>query len=158
MIIDTPSLSTVDIGEESIITHLSNKRDLIESANLIKDRFCKVPNMMLQDELFDQYIDLIRNDIDSPTGIKLVVGYKNPNCPKAKDKACVYIQNGSVYLKASTYNGVQESSEITNDLKKVDERIYRHIISILSKPENPTNLSKRDSELIHFLIAKRLYS
>src|ERR1700735_3662644 len=56
------------------------------------------------------------------------------------------------YISFRVKNCLDKRDHYTSDLKNIDEKIYNHILSILLKPGNPTLLSKRDSEVIHFLL------
>ena len=148
-----------------VINHYSNEtidklvsdRSIAEHNSLQNDALCKMPKMLLRDGLFDKYVDLIRT-IDSPTGLEIIIGHNN-HCAIAisTTQACLHVKDNEVYVKA-TKEGSQESLKITSDLRNVDEKIYNHIISILAKPDNPTALSKRDLELVHFLLARNGYS
>jgi preprotein translocase subunit SecA/LysM repeat protein len=138
------------------LADLNYKRDRDEYKNMRNDELCKIPDMLIHDGLFDQFVELIRSN-DSPTRLEIITLYNNWGKELSLNQAGVYIKDGEIFIKAakgSSFTPFIASS----DLKKIDEKIYNHILSILLKPDNPATFSKRDLEAVHFLLAKGGYS
>ncbi|KKB96533.1 Protein translocase subunit SecA, partial [Candidatus Arcanobacter lacustris] len=154
LVVEVPS----NPGKDNL-SKLFADRDIEETKTLLDDQFCRMPNQLMQDELFQKYVNLIRN-ITSPTGIETIVGYNNPMFSGGKlsnAQAYLYIKNSSIYLQA-TKNSYEETFEISSELRHVNEKIFNHITTILSRPDMITLLNQRDIELINFIMASKGYS
>ncbi|AIL64756.1 hypothetical protein NOVO_01800 [Rickettsiales bacterium Ac37b] len=90
-------IANLETGDD--IAVLRNKRDSQELIAMDIAMHCKVPEMLMEDELFDKYLDLIRK-LTSPTGKEIVVGYMQPKkLNLADDQIGIYLKDDHIYLK-----------------------------------------------------------
>lgn len=150
---DKPEANT-----DILASRLGELRDSEEKLRLIINDACKVPAVLMEDDLFGKYVDMIRAE-DSPT--KLVFIIQPTKCKVLLDtEACVYLGHSpdSVYVAAVDGQSVTKDFEITDYLKFIDPVVHKHITYVLNSPTDvQLKLSKRDYEIIHFLLAKHGY-
>ena len=152
--------STQDIG------CLIKERNEREIEKLEEYRLCKLPSFEILDKLFDSFVELA-NEINSPTGYKLIVG--RPAQSELEPKSIyLYQEAGRIWLKIVQENTSEnikdpikdlEPLDITELLSRIDPRAANHIKTILSdnRPSSLT-LNNQDSEIIHFIVTRKGYT
>jgi len=136
---------------------LKKAREEQEATDLKKAAVCTIPNHKLEDGLLDEFIKISRQ-LDSPIGYVIVLSYdKKPE--KLQEKTMyVYEENQKVYF-VSLWEGKMLTLDITQDLQDIDptQKIFNHMVSLLTGLDHDLTLSYRDFDLLHFIAAIRGY-
>ena len=137
---------------------LKAMRDHYELQQLHLDQFVNLPRIMLRDELFNVYVELLR-EANSPTGYSLVVQE-----PQELESLHIYLykKEEQIILKI-TRPYKPDSNEFKVEvlfidplLKLLNLRSYKHIVTILANPTSSiSSLNSQDYELLHFIAVSR---
>lgn len=155
LIINLPSY---EFGKETnndlLIEGLAITRDVEEKERMLVNALCQVPMVKLQDELFEEQVDLI-HAVDSPTKLQFIV--RKTECVKVNSPdACVFpAGKGGIKVKLNDRSGKTSVVDLTVKLSVVEPIAFKHILSVLHAPEGSgSKLSKTDFEVLNFLLAK----
>lgn len=139
---------------------LKAERSEQEIEKLETDRLCKLPSLAIRDQLFDLFVETIR-EADSPTGFKLIAG-KSEN----KESKSLYVYSEHNQIKLEIVQGAQPGIEInskiidiTELLETLDPYSAKHIKNLLSnKNLSPSSFNNLDYEIIHFIATSKGYT
>ena len=135
------------------ISCLYKHRDAIELEKLERDRLCELPGITLRDELFNLYIDLLKEK-NSPTGYNIKVGITDKLAPKTLH---LYQEKALLALKIISANSESKDIEVSDIIKNLDHKAHKHIANVLSRAP-ALDLNGQDYELLHFISAKNGFS
>jgi hypothetical protein len=138
---------------------LKDERDAREAEQLQDDQWCTLPALLLQDEVFKEYVALMKTT-SSPTGYRLAL----PSSGETREGTLTLLQKGEgessrLFLSIFAKDKTRHEIDITDAIETIDPKAAKHMRIVLADPKSTVaSITQQEDEILHFIAAQHGFS